>query len=139
MIVIGKKKKRELKLGSIASFDEDETPKYIASTLGLVDDKGLFIDVLRNDEEHQVYLDEKSARKAFEEGKLKIHEPYCYSLYPYEQVFPDISKLKYQRDMIDYLKAYNENNEVAIFWTFLDAEEKEKLREKQKKLNRFEY
>lgn len=139
MIVIGKKKKKELKLGSMASFDEEGVPKYIASTLGLVDDQGLFIDVLRNDEEHQVYLDEIGARKAFEEGKLKIREPYCYSLYPYEHVFPNISRLKYQRDMIDYLKAYNENNEVAIFWTFLDAEEKEKLREKQKKLNRFEY
>ena len=135
MIVLDKRTKKELKLGSIASFDEEGTPKYIASTLGLVDNKGLFIDVLRQDESHQVYLTEASARNAFEEGKLKIREPYCYSLYPYEHMFPDINKLKNQRDIIDYLKKYNEQNDVTIFWTFLDAEEKQKLEEKQKILH----
>lgn len=129
------KKESIYKMGSIASFDEFSSANFVASAVGYVDNDGFFCDVLdKNHEKYQVFLNPIDASNALKSGLLKINKPYCYSLYSYEHVFPKLDSLKTNDEKISYLKEYNEKNDVALIWTFMDKDEIEKLEKKAKKL-----
>ena len=132
-----RKKGSNYKMGSLATLDENSSANFLASAIGLLDSDGLFCDMLsKNHERYKVFLDLKDALNALNSGKLNVNEPYCYSLYSYEYAFPKLDSMRTIDEKVEYLKEYNKQNDVAIFWTFLDVDEKEKLEEKQKRLYR---
>lgn len=125
---------KKLVLGSIAKFERaSESPVFVASTVGSINEN-VFTDVLLNNRIYKIYTNYNDAKLAIKEGSLRIGEEYCYSIYDYKKEFPLISKMKTKEEIINYLKSYNDKEDVAIYWTFLDKDEIDKLDKKKKRL-----
>lgn len=125
------------KMVGLGMFVDDSMPVYYMNAVGSVDSSS-FYDKLC-DKSYKLYSTVESAKKALEEGTLRINEVYCYSLYDYHNTFPKLSELETTEEVKQYLRDYNSSEEVCIYWTFLDKDEVEKLNEKAAKLKNIYY
>ena len=117
----------------VNDFDDPQkaVPVFFVNAIGSVDENNFTDKLITPPATYKKYDNLEKARKALEIGELKIEEPYCYSSYDYNLVFGKLSKIKTKEEAIEYLKKYNENEQVYICWSFLDKDEIEKLNKKQ--------
>lgn len=124
------------KMAGLAMFIDDFRPVFYKNAVGSIDGSNFF-DKLCN-KSYKLYPTIESAKKALEEGTLRINEVYCWSLYDYHNAFPKLSELQTAEEVKQFLKDYNNREEVCIHWTFLDDDEVQELNEKAAKLkNRY--
>jgi len=121
------------KMAGLGKFVEQySVPVFADYAMGTLDEEnGIFYDKLDGKKEYKVFTSLESAQKAFKDGILKLDERYCYSTYDAKTLFPKILEFHTQKEVEDYLCLYNEKGNNCLNWTFMDAEEREKLRKKQ--------
>ncbi len=119
-------------LAKFINNSDNAIPVSVGNAIGRVEEHS-FYDKLGK-RTYKLYPNLEKARQALIKGDLQVYEVYCYSSYDYHATFPELEKMKSEEDVMQYLKEYNNNQEVCIYWTFLDADEINKLDEKAKKL-----
>lgn len=88
------------------------------SNLGVVKDL-----LAKNPKEYNLYEGFESIKAALENNKLHPEETFCYSQFNCYKFFPQLEFIRSKDNIINYLKRYNEINDTAHYWTFLDEED----------------
>ena len=128
------------RLASLARLDENYEPRFYASTIGYVKN-GRFYDKFNKENKNlKIYMDVDALSTAIKEGNVDINEVYCYSIYRYENEFPLLSTFHNQQEAEDYLRSYNQKQDVSLVWSFMDEDEVKEIDKKaQKSISRYYY
>lgn len=105
-------------------------PRYYSTAIGSISKTSFTDKLVSPPKTYKLYEGLDEARKALEDGELKVGEAYCCSFYEYNNIFPELGMKATKEEAILYLKAINESGLNAFAWTFLDADELEKLNNK---------